>query len=461
MAKDHHINYNWIKDVEALGGYTPGGYHPTMIGDILHDRYHIVDKLGFGGYSTVWLAQDTHLKRYVAVKVNMAGTPSRETRVLKALSAPLPPSSLAQSGRELVPVLLDEFEIQSPNGKHTCYTMTPAQCNFREISFSRLFPLEVARALSYGLVKTVAYIHSQGFVHGDIHLNNVLIKLPSNFDNLSIQQLYQEYGEPETVPVTRCDGEPLPPNVPAKAVVPLFLGKYAENFSLLDAQLLLGDFGETFSPASETHLGRDSHTPLPFRASEAKFEPQALLSYPSDIWSLATAIWEIIGMKAVFSTDFVSEDEIVAQHVDVLGSMPSEWWRYWKGRRLFFDEQGNPTESYRRNRWPSLEGSFEMGIQKWRRKLGGAIDEDEKTAFLDLIRRMLAFQPRDRPTVEEVLTSEWVVRWALPDYRRSLSLLGGSYSSKIILANISATRRMTLHLIFEFTILDSTKSQRP
>jgi serine/threonine-protein kinase SRPK3 len=165
MAKDHHIKYNWIKDVEALEGYTPGGYHPIMIGDILHSRYHIVDKLGFGGYSTVWLAQDTHLKRYVAVKINKADSPPRETKVLKALSNPSLPT---QPGRELVPVLLDEFEIQGPNGKHTCYTVTPAQCNLREISFSRLFPLEVARALSYGLVKAVAYIHSQGFVHGGL-----------------------------------------------------------------------------------------------------------------------------------------------------------------------------------------------------------------------------------------------------------------------------------------------------
>jgi serine/threonine-protein kinase SRPK3 len=220
----------------------------------------------------------------------------------------------------------------------------------------------------------------------DIHLNNILIKLPSSFDNLSIEQLCQEYGDPETVPVTRCDGEPLPPNVPAKVVAPLFLGKYAENSSLLDAQLLLGDFGGAFSLASEISLGRDSHTPLAFRAPEAKFKPQAPLSYPFDIWRLATVIWEIIGMKAVFSTDFVCEDEMVAQHVDVLGSMPSEWWRCWEGRRLFFDEQGNPTESYQKNRWPSLADLFEMGIQKWGLKSGGAIDEDEKTAFLDLMR---------------------------------------------------------------------------
>lgn len=184
-------------------------------------------------------------------------------------------------------------------------------------------------------------------MHLDIHLSNILAKLPSSFDDLSIKQLYEKYGEPEAVPVTRCDGELLPPNAPTKAFLPLFLGKYAEKFSLSDAHILLSDFGEAFSPAMETRLGRDCHTPPAIRAPEAKFEPQNPLTYPSDIWTLATAIWEIFGMKAIFSTYFVHEDEIVSQHIDVLGPMPSVWWQSWEGRSRFFDEYGRPTESHR------------------------------------------------------------------------------------------------------------------
>lgn len=79
-----------------------------------------LDKLGFGGYSTVWLARDTHLNRYVAVKVNIAGSNPRETKVLMALSAPPPTSLPAHRGRDiLIPVFQDEFEVQGPNGKHT------------------------------------------------------------------------------------------------------------------------------------------------------------------------------------------------------------------------------------------------------------------------------------------------------------------------------------------------------
>lgn len=158
----------------------------------------------------------------------------------------------------------------------------------------------------------------------DIHLKNVLLRLSSSINELSIDQFYKNYGEPETIPITRRDGRPLTPNVPREVVVPLCLGGKKEicEFSVSDTRLLLGDFGEAFSLDSEPRLGKACHTLYGSRAPEARFEPDTPLSYPSDIWSLATTIWEILGMKAVFSNEYVVEDEITAQQVDVLGPMP-------------------------------------------------------------------------------------------------------------------------------------------
>lgn len=212
MAGCHRIEYNWVKCVESLEEYQPGGYHPVMVADVLQDRYHILDKLGFGGYSTVWLARDTHLQRHVAVKINTANRSlRREAKLLKALSAPAPKPSPVHPERGLVSAFLDEFKVRGSNGEHTCYTMAPAQCNLREISFSRLFHLEVGRALSYGLcTRRCLYTFTRlcswryiitmttvfnfvrvtdkkyFFFHLDIHLSNILIKLPSSFDDLSI-----------------------------------------------------------------------------------------------------------------------------------------------------------------------------------------------------------------------------------------------------------------------------------
>lgn len=166
------FKYNWIDGAENLEKYEPGGYHPIMIGDTLQERYQIVDKLGFGGYSTVWLARDLRLKQYVAVKVGIADGSDRdslrrELKVLQALStSPSSPYVQQHRGCSLFPLILDEFAIHGPNGAHPCYTTVPARCNLRDVSYSRLFHLDVARALAGGLAHAVAYTHSKGYVHG-------------------------------------------------------------------------------------------------------------------------------------------------------------------------------------------------------------------------------------------------------------------------------------------------------
>lgn len=45
---------------ESLGRYCAGGYHPVRIGDVFNQgKYKIIRKLGYGLYSTVWLAFDS------------------------------------------------------------------------------------------------------------------------------------------------------------------------------------------------------------------------------------------------------------------------------------------------------------------------------------------------------------------------------------------------------------------
>lgn len=50
---------NLLHTQEKMNRYRPGGFHPVCLGDTFKDgRYKIYHKLGWGGFSTVWLARD-------------------------------------------------------------------------------------------------------------------------------------------------------------------------------------------------------------------------------------------------------------------------------------------------------------------------------------------------------------------------------------------------------------------
>ena len=154
--------------VEWVERYRPGGYHPLNIGDILNNRYHIVHKLGFGAYSTVWLARDHSTEKYVAVKILVAGDGSQQSEkdILRSLSFRESPSEA--SPRPDIYSLLDEFEVVGPNGTHSCLVIPPARMSVADAidaSDNKPFQLPVARAIAAQLIQAVAFVHSKGIVH--------------------------------------------------------------------------------------------------------------------------------------------------------------------------------------------------------------------------------------------------------------------------------------------------------
>lgn len=171
-GESQSITYNFIEDVEDVSKYRPGGFHPTYIGDMLKDRrYRIVHKLGYGSYSTIWLALDTLRRQYVAIKICAANASedSVEEQILQHLSNTKRESLAAHPGKHMVQSLMDAFDLRGPNGHHKCLVMPPAMMSVRdakEASYSRLFRPNIARSIIAQLALAVDFVHGKGIVHG-------------------------------------------------------------------------------------------------------------------------------------------------------------------------------------------------------------------------------------------------------------------------------------------------------
>ena len=169
-------------DLEDFEDYTSGGYHPTIIGETFHNgRYEVVHKLGFGGYSTVWLARDKDLQRYVSLKILVAyeSPKSNEASILRLLSSR---GDSIHQGQQFIPLLLDQFSFDGPNGHHTCLVQKPAGCSIaasKEDSTNFLFPFETARSIAAQLIMGVAYLHSRGVCHGGMSTQPPFLGFPS------------------------------------------------------------------------------------------------------------------------------------------------------------------------------------------------------------------------------------------------------------------------------------------
>ncbi|KAK1145750.1 hypothetical protein N8T08_003988 [Aspergillus melleus] len=413
-----------LEDIEKPERYRPGGYHPLSVGDRLNGRYDVVHKLGFGTYSTIWLARDANLKKYVAIKIAIAEADSPESHILDTLApAPSEPSDEGQPGAEaLIPQVLDTFSLDGPNGRHTCLVTEPGIMSLAEAkdaSYTRLFTMPVARAIAAQVIQAVAFLHRQGVVHADLHAGNIMFRLSKSVDELSPADIYQRYGPPNIEPFVRSDGKPLPDGVPSHGVVPIWLGKESERVALSEARVFVTDFGESFRPSSTTAAAAAaaaanqrlySHTPAVLTPPETYFhEP---LSFPSDIWTLACTIWEGLGQRPLFEGFNPSNDWMIKEHVDALGKLPSDWWQAWDARERWFTEEAKRRAA---GAGRTLGTRFVDSIQDPRQ--GSAMEgigEAEKSALLAMVKGMLAFRPDERLTAMEVLGSGWMRRWGLP-----------------------------------------------
>ncbi|EJD06157.1 kinase-like protein [Fomitiporia mediterranea MF3/22] len=169
------------EDEEDWEDYVKGGYHPVHIGDTFSDgRYVVVRKLGWGHFSTVWLARDTRFNRHVALKVVKSAPRYTETALdeIKLLQRIIS-SDPTHPGRRHVIAFLDHFRHRGPNGTHVCMVFEVLGENLLGLirrHQNKGVPLHLVKQISKQILLGLDYMHrSCGMIHTDLKPENVLI----------------------------------------------------------------------------------------------------------------------------------------------------------------------------------------------------------------------------------------------------------------------------------------------
>ncbi|KAG0272837.1 serine/threonine protein kinase, CMGC group, partial [Linnemannia exigua] len=172
---------NHSEEEEDLSDYTRDGYHHVSVGDLFQDgRYLVLRKLGWGHFSTVWLAKDMVKNRHVALKIVKSAKHYTETAMdeIKLLEKVVSANPNAP-GRKYVVELLDHFMHRGPNGLHVCMVFEVLGENL--LSMIKRYrhqgiPAHLVQQILYQVLMGLDYMHREcGIIHTDLKPENVLV----------------------------------------------------------------------------------------------------------------------------------------------------------------------------------------------------------------------------------------------------------------------------------------------
>ncbi|KAJ7282508.1 kinase-like domain-containing protein [Mycena rebaudengoi] len=369
---------------ETTSAYTLGGLCPIRLGCDLGSppRYRIIAKLGYGAYSTVWLAHDRVAKRNVALKIVEARTSSsNELNILQRLKTP-------DTEEPHVIQLLDAFEHISPNGRHQVVVMEPVHPF--DLFRCQVFRPVITREALRQTIDALAFIHSHGIAHGVLHPGNFGFAVPE-VERFSVVDIWNLTGRPEVLAVLHSSSDNLE-SFPQYLCTKIDLGKLllrgAPEFVQRPLSMRILDVGNAYIVGERPPR---ANTPIIYAAPEVAFAQRALndLDAPwdrrSDIWSLAVCIYALTCSHPIFEFRY----RVLHEMMYYCGEVPEAWCEYLRSKP--FPDGVVPGPQHADSLWKEKEEVFSRcGVEN-------------PAGLVRLLRRMMHLDPAKRPTAAELL----------------------------------------------------------
>ncbi|KAJ7174172.1 kinase-like domain-containing protein [Mycena crocata] len=424
-----------LDEIEPVEEYRPGGLYPMSIGDrFANGRYKVIHKLGYGGFSTVWLAQDvkTQTDGLVALKAMRADTSSKPAHELPELSIPRALQDACPDFHRYFQPVKDHFLVRGPNGVHRFLISPLGGLSILALSDSpgrtsgsRRLRGDLARRVAKHTAQAIHCMHRAGFVHGDLTTSNILFRVSEKVRNWSDADLYNYVGPPETEEIWTRDGQPRGPHAPENLVASIENSSWTTHTSLLREEVVLIDFGQSY-PVDNQPSDYEPGTAINYLSPEARFEER--VGRESDVWALGCALFEIRAGFPLFDPFFGGDTDILRQTVETLGRFPDPWWGSFVERTEWFEEGGEPKSGEAQQRAGVYIQATRTSIREKLRSIGinydpphfdegplvekpgVALHEEEVEVFGDLLEKMLRYRPEERIEKDEVVQHPWFAR---------------------------------------------------
>ena len=337
-------------------------------GDMLQDRYRILDTLGEGTFGKVLKVHDLYKNRSVAVKIIKNVKKYREAAKLE-INVLSKLNKYDPTGKNLCVSMLDWFDFHG----HMCIAfeiLGKSVFDFLKDNAYNPYPLEHVRQMAYELCFSVNFLHRNRLTHTDLKPENILF-----YDSESeINETVQQVKNPE---------------------------------------IRLIDFGSaTFNHEHHSSIVSTRH----YRAPEVIMELG--WSQPCDVWSIGCIVFECALGVTLFQTH--DNREHLAMMERVLGPLPQRMaarsqLKYFSHGRLDWDESSSNGRYVRKNCRP-----LRRYIPRETR------DKDGWDQMFDLINKMLIYEPSRRLTLPEALRHPFFDRLKREKGRDSRGESGGA-----------------------------------
>ncbi|KAK4231101.1 kinase-like domain-containing protein [Podospora fimiseda] len=359
---------------ETFPGYLASRYFPVRIGEIIHEQYQVVGKLGYGATSTVWLARDLVHRQHVALKlfIHVAQKAKR-----------------GHPGRSALRQLLDSFDIKGPDGQHRCLVHPPLWDSVLALLYRnpiRKLPASVVAVILKCIFQALDFLHTECHVaHTDIKADNIMCGIGPNDPTFATFE-QEELQDPSLRKVL--DGRYI-----------YLTRELAIPEDLLNP--LLCDFGSAV-PLYDGREHREDIQPDVYRAPEVILE--APWTTNVDIWNVGCMIWHIFEGEHLFRGQDPEHSAYrsrahLAEMVALLGHPPKSLPARGNRSSEFFSSTGDFCTPVPLPATRTLEDRETT-----------LIGEEDGMAFLRLMRKMLQWEPEERSSAKELLGDEWIIK---------------------------------------------------